>query len=175
MPFRRDTRVVSSNTVLDRNPGPPMRRGDLGVVSCSSRRRWLLPNYFGLCQFASAYELTINSELGLGIGLIIIVYYATRAAHSNSYIQTYSEIIKHKRLKWLKVNTTPLYLKMSIYTLYFWSWSIGLNILVLFPSLKNSENHIIMVRLLVVLRSQTLLYNTLKTKMTKTNLYICIV
>jgi len=45
----------------------------------------------------------------------IIVYCATRAAHSNSYIQTYSEIIKHnKRLKWLKVNTTPLYLKMSI-------------------------------------------------------------
>jgi len=30
MPFGRDTRVVPSNIVLDKGPGPPMRRGDLG-------------------------------------------------------------------------------------------------------------------------------------------------
>jgi len=31
MPFGRDTRVVPSNIVLDRGPGPTMGRGDLGV------------------------------------------------------------------------------------------------------------------------------------------------
>ena len=35
---------------------------------------------------------------------IIIVYYATGVAQ-NGYIQTYIKIIKHTRLKWLKVNT----------------------------------------------------------------------
>jgi len=31
MPFGRDTRVVPRNTALDRGPGPPMGRGDLGL------------------------------------------------------------------------------------------------------------------------------------------------
>ena len=30
MPFGRDTCVVPGNTVLDRNPDPPIERGDLG-------------------------------------------------------------------------------------------------------------------------------------------------
>jgi len=53
--------------------------------------------------------------------LIIIVYYATRAAHSNSYIQTYSKIIKHKRLKWLKVNTV---LKTCPYRIFHHTFTI---------------------------------------------------
>jgi len=31
MPFGGDTHVVPSNTLLDRGPGSPTRRGDLGV------------------------------------------------------------------------------------------------------------------------------------------------
>jgi len=56
--------------------------------------------------------------------IIIIVYYATRAAHSNSYIQTYSEIIKHKRLKWLKVDTTALYLKKYPYHIFYHTFTV---------------------------------------------------
>ena len=33
MPFGRDTRVVPSNIVLDRGPGPPTGRGDFEVIT----------------------------------------------------------------------------------------------------------------------------------------------
>jgi len=46
--FGRDTRVVPSNTVLDRGPGILTFRGDLGVETPSSQRCRLSPNNFGL-------------------------------------------------------------------------------------------------------------------------------
>jgi len=51
MPFDRDIRVVSSNTVLDRGPRSPTGRGDFGVgIPCSQRCR-LIPDYFGQCFY----------------------------------------------------------------------------------------------------------------------------
>jgi len=53
MPFGRDTRVVPDYIVLDRSPGSPMGRGDLGVGTPSLQRCRISPDYFGLC-FCSA-------------------------------------------------------------------------------------------------------------------------
>jgi len=63
----------------------------------------------------------LHSACLQGAQKIIIVYYATRAAHGNSYIQTYSKIIKHKRWKWLKVNTV---LKTCPYCIFHHTFTI---------------------------------------------------
>ena len=53
MPFGSDTRIIASNTVLDRGSSPPMGREDLGVETPphptphpSVQRCRRLPNYF---------------------------------------------------------------------------------------------------------------------------------
>jgi len=51
MPFGMDTRVVLSNTVLDRDLGPPQDGEIWGskLETPSSQRCRLSPKYFGLC------------------------------------------------------------------------------------------------------------------------------
>jgi len=51
MPFGRDTHVVASGNVIDRDPGLPSRKGTFGgrTRSPSSQRCGLSPNYLGHC------------------------------------------------------------------------------------------------------------------------------
>ena len=60
IPFRRDTPVVQSNIVLDRSPGPPTRRGDLGSEP-------------PICNDAAYCPITL--------GLVIIVIRSWRAGY----------------------------------------------------------------------------------------------
>jgi len=62
MPFGRDTRVVTSNTDLDRGPGLPTGRGDFGVGT---------PDLYSEnepADRARQCRLMLNLRLGMGLG-----------------------------------------------------------------------------------------------------------
>ena len=54
MPFGKDVRVVPSNTVLDRGPGPP-REGE--IWGRSPQFAAMPPSYFGPCCYSHDHNL----------------------------------------------------------------------------------------------------------------------
>jgi len=73
MPFGRDTPVVPSNFVLDRGPGLPMGRGDLGIRVPSLQQCRLLPYYFGHCYVFVERHTLLLFKTRAGERLIFLV------------------------------------------------------------------------------------------------------